>query len=98
MSQTVLRVEGGNLIITIPLNIEPILSKSGKSFTVASTSGNQRTQFKLPGNIKGKNVKGKNENITGCVTIGVNAYVERELTAEVRAEIEELKVPKAKSA
>jgi hypothetical protein len=55
------KIEGGNLIITIPCNTEtPMPSASGKTLVCASTRGNMRTTVM---------VKGK------PLTIGLNAYV-----------------------
>jgi hypothetical protein len=54
------KVEGGFLVLRIPLENPPQLSGSGKNFTVASTHGNRQTEAE---------VNGKK------VTVGVNAYI-----------------------
>lgn len=53
-------IEDGNLIITLPLNAEPVPSKTGKTLIVASSHGSQTTAVV---------VGGKN------LIVGVNAYV-----------------------
>ena len=62
MSEPTVKInkEKKTMTITLPLESEPTPSKSGKSLTVASTRGNQRTDTK---------VDGKN------LTVSVNAYV-----------------------
>jgi len=54
------KVEGSNLVISIPLIKPPKPSKSGKSLTVATTHGNTPTQAVI-------NNK--------PVIVGVNAYI-----------------------
>jgi hypothetical protein len=54
-------IEGNELVIRLPANVKnPPSSASGKSLVVATTSGNQKSGFK---------VNGKE------VIVGVNAYV-----------------------
>lgn len=55
------KIDGKNLVITIPLNETPVASASGKTLVVASTHGNQVMQGVL--------VNGK------PVTVGLNAYI-----------------------
>ena len=56
-------MKGNDLVITIPANQNPELSKSGNSLIVASSGGNkEQTHIQ---------VKGKN------LIVGVNAYVKR---------------------
>ena len=52
-------IKDGNLIITLPMNVPPAVSGSGKSPVVASTYGNVVTDLQVGGK---------------AVTIGVNAY------------------------
>lgn len=54
------KIEGGQLIITIPVNANPPPSKSGKTLVVASSYGNKTTTA---------TVNGK------PVVIGLNAYI-----------------------
>ena len=56
------KIEGSKLVITLPLINPPKPSKSGKSLTVATTSGNIVTDVVV-------NKK--------PVTIGVNAYISK---------------------
>jgi hypothetical protein len=55
-------IEGGELVIRLPLNNPPIPSGSGRNLVVASTRGNQKTEAVVNGQ---------------PVTIGVNAYINR---------------------
>jgi hypothetical protein len=52
-------IRDGSLIITIPMNVPPAVSGSGKSLVVASTYGNVQTDLQVNGK---------------PVVIGVNAY------------------------
>ena len=54
------KIVGDKLVIEIPLNPSPVLSKSGQTLVVASTHGNKVTEARL----NGKNV-----------VVGLNAYV-----------------------
>ncbi len=53
-------IEGGELVIRLPLNQPPVPSATGKTLVVASSRGNQRTAALLDGQ---------------PIIIGVNAYV-----------------------
>jgi hypothetical protein len=55
-------IEGGELVIRLPLHNPPAPSASGKTLVVASTRGNQRTEAVVNGQ---------------PVIIGVNAYIAR---------------------
>jgi hypothetical protein len=55
-------IEGGELVIRLPLHSPPVLSASGKTLVIASTRGNQRTEAVIDGQ---------------PVTVGVNAYIPR---------------------
>lgn len=55
------KIEGSNLVITVPLNTPPVASKSGKSLTIATTQGNHP----VPGLV----FNGKS------VTVGLTAYI-----------------------
>jgi hypothetical protein len=55
-------IEGGELVIRLPLNKPPVPSASGKTLVVASTHGNQKTDAVVNGQ---------------PVTVGVNAYITR---------------------
>ena len=55
-------VEGGELVIRLPLHNPPTVSASGKTLVVASTRGNQKTDAVVNGQ---------------PVTVGVNAYIAR---------------------
>jgi hypothetical protein len=55
-------IEGGELVIRLPLNNPPTVSASGKTLVIASTRGNQKTEAVVQGQ---------------RVTIGVNAYINR---------------------
>lgn len=57
------RIENGNLIIEIPISDPPVVSASGKSLIVASTSGNRETSVEIQGK---------------KVIIGLNAYIKRD--------------------
>lgn len=60
MANVKAEVQGENLVITVPLKEEPVLSASGKTHSVASSHGNTVTDLELH----------------GCkVVIGVNAYI-----------------------
>ena len=54
------RIEKGNLIISIPLEPTPVRSASGKTLVVASSRGNVKTNVIVDGE---------------PVTVGVNAYI-----------------------
>ena len=60
MAEASVKIEKGNLIITIPMNAEPVVSGSGKSLVVASTNGNQKTSLQVQDK---------------PLVIGVNAYI-----------------------
>ncbi len=53
-------IVGGNLVITLPLNKQPVPSATGKTRVVASSHGNKETDAKVEGQ---------------RVVIGVNAYI-----------------------
>ena len=53
------KVDGKNLVITIPFNAKGKASKSGKSMVHASTNGNVTTDLEVGGKM---------------LTIGLNAY------------------------
>ena len=53
-------IDGGNLVVTIPVNEKPEASSTGKTLSIASTHGNVKTALK---------VNGKE------VVIGLNAYI-----------------------
>jgi hypothetical protein len=55
-------IEGGELVIRLPLHNPPVVSASGKTLVVASTRGNQKTEAVVNGQ---------------HVTVGVNAYIAR---------------------
>jgi len=55
-------VEGGELVIRLPLHRPPVPSASGKTLVIASTRGNQKTEAVVDGQ---------------HVVIGVNAYIPR---------------------
>ena len=55
-------VEGGELVIRLPLNKSPVPSSSGKTLVIASTRGNQKTEAVVNG-----------QPVIG----GVNAYIQR---------------------
>jgi hypothetical protein len=55
-------IEGGELVIRLPLHRPPRPSVSGKTLVIASTRGNQRTEAVIDGQ---------------PVTVGVNAYIPR---------------------
>ena len=55
-------IEGGELVIRLPLNRTPTPSASGKTLVVATSRGNQRTEAVVSGR---------------PVIVGVNAYIER---------------------
>jgi hypothetical protein len=55
-------IEGGELVIRLPLHDPPLPSQSGKTLVIASTRGNQRTEAVVNGQ---------------HVTVGVNAYIAR---------------------
>ena len=54
------KVEGKNLVISVPMNKKPEASASGKTLVVASSHGNQQTSLQIDGK---------------TVVIGVNAYI-----------------------
>jgi len=56
------KIENGNLIVTIPVENPPAPSKSGKTLVLASTRGNQKTTLVFEGR---------------PVTVGLNAYIPR---------------------
>ena len=56
------QIVGDRLIISLPLLEEPRESKSGKSLTLATTSGNMRTSAEWEGK---------------PVVVGANAYVKK---------------------
>jgi hypothetical protein len=53
-------IEGGELVIRLPLNQPPVSSASGKTLVVASTRGNRQSEAVIDGR---------------PVVVGVNAYV-----------------------
>ena len=57
------KIEGKNLVITLPINKPLKPSTSGKSLVVASTNGNKETEVE---------VEGKR------VVVGVNAYIKND--------------------
>ena len=57
------KIDGKNLVITLPIAKKGTMSKSGKSYTVATTNGNVKTGVKTD---------------QGEITVGVNAYVVKE--------------------
>ncbi len=56
------KIDGANLVITVPMNPVPVPSSTGKTLVVASSHGNAKTNVLVEGKV---------------VTIGVNAYVQR---------------------
>jgi hypothetical protein len=54
------KIENGNLVITIPVNPTPVLSATGKTKIVASSHGNMATTAVVDGK---------------PVIVGVNAYI-----------------------
>jgi hypothetical protein len=54
------KVEGKNLVLTIPMESEPGLSASGKTLVVASTKGNIETPVTVMGQ---------------SLIVGLNAYI-----------------------
>lgn len=54
------KVEGTNLVITIPMNTSPKASASGKSLVLATTGGNKVTDLEIAGK---------------KVVVGLNVYV-----------------------
>jgi hypothetical protein len=54
------KIEGGELVIRVPMNEKPERSASGKTLVVASTHGNKETECV---------VQGKK------VIVGLNAYI-----------------------
>jgi hypothetical protein len=58
-------IEKNELVIRLPLDLNPQPSKSGKNLGVATTHGNQKTGVAMPsGPTKGREI-----------TVGINAYV-----------------------
>jgi hypothetical protein len=55
-------IEGGELVIRLPLHDPPVPSGSGKTVIIASTRGNQQTEAVVNGQ---------------RVTVGVNAYIRK---------------------
>ena len=55
-------IEGGELVIRLPLNKDPVPSASGKTLVVATSHGNQKTEAVVSGQ---------------PVIVGVNAYIPR---------------------
>ena len=55
-------VEGGELVIRLPLNKTPVSSASGKTLIIGSSRGNRRTDAIVNGQ---------------PVIVGVTAYIER---------------------
>jgi hypothetical protein len=55
-------IEGGELVIRLPLHNPPVPSTSGKTLIIDSTRGNQKTEAVVNGQ---------------PVTVGVNAYIAR---------------------
>jgi hypothetical protein len=55
-------IEGGELVIRLPLHNPPVPSSSGKSLVVATTHGNQQTEAMVNGQ---------------PVVLGVNAYIRK---------------------
>ena len=56
------RIDGGKLIIELPINSQPIPSSTGKTLVVASSHGNAPTACLVQGK---------------PLVIGVNAYIKR---------------------
>lgn len=56
------KIEGSNLVITIPMNSVPTPSSTGKTLSVASSGGNKATTVQVNGK---------------PVIIGLNAYIQR---------------------
>lgn len=54
------RIEGNKLIVEIEMNQEPEVSKSGKTFVIATSHGNKPT----PAKVNGKHI-----------VVGLNAYI-----------------------
>ena len=52
--------KGGNLIITIPKNVKPIVSATGKTLQIATSHGNMPTSVLVDGQ---------------AVSVGVNAFI-----------------------
>ena len=57
-------IEGNELVIRLPIQNPPVLSSTGKTLMVATTSGNKKTEATIRHNGQDK-----------PVTIGVNAYI-----------------------
>jgi hypothetical protein len=55
-------IEGGELVIRLPLHDPPVPSGSGKNLVVATTHGNQQTEAVVNGQ---------------PVVLGVNAYIRK---------------------
>lgn len=53
-------IKGGNMVITVHMNPQPVPSASGKTLVVASSHGNQSTTAVVAGK---------------PVIVGVNAYI-----------------------
>ena len=56
------KIENGNLVITLPINANPSPSASGKTLVVASSHGNKATTATVAGK---------------PVVVGVNAYIQK---------------------
>lgn len=54
------KIEGNELVIRLPLNATPTPSSTGKTLSVASSHGNQKTEAIVNGQ---------------SVIVGVNAYI-----------------------
>lgn len=57
------KIDGKNLVITIPMNPEPTPSTSGKTLVVASSKGNKEVEAL---------VNGKK------IIVGLNAYIKKD--------------------
>lgn len=54
-------IEGGYLVIRVPMNSKPVPSSTGKTLVVASSHGNKQTDVEIDGK---------------PVIVGVNAYIQ----------------------
>lgn len=57
------KIDGKNLVITIPMNPEPMPSTSGKTLVVASSKGNRETEAIIDGK---------------KIIVGLNAYIKKD--------------------
>ena len=55
-------IQGKNLVITVPLEAEPKLSSTGKTYVVAGTGGFVATELQL----QGKTIK---LNVCACIKV-----------------------------